>query len=69
MKLFKCLNEHSLYDYVGVVLNGVKPNFYQVEYILQNKPNLLKRKVVTITATITEINDIQHPVVVYYLGI
>lgn len=69
MKLFKCLNEHGLNDYVGVVLNSVTPHFYPVEYILQNKPNLLKRKVVTITATITEINDMQYPVVVYYLGI
>lgn len=69
MKLIKCLNKQCLDDYVGVVENSVKPHFYTVEYILQNKSNLHKRKVVVITATIAEVDGKQGPVVVYYLGI
>lgn len=69
MKLIKCLNNQCLDDYVGAVLNYVTPHFYTVKYILQNKPNLLKRKVVVINATIAEVNGKQCPVVLYYLGI
>ena len=43
MKLIKCLKKHCLTDYVCLVLNGVTPHFYTVNYILQNKSNLLKR--------------------------
>lgn len=70
MKLIKCLKRHRLTDYVCLVHNAVKPpHFYTVNYILQNKPNLLKCKVVTINATITEVDERHVPVVVYYLGI
>lgn len=70
MKLFKCLNEQCLSEPVGIVDNVVKPPcFYTVDYVLQHKPHLLKRKVYAISATITEINDMQYPAVVYYLGI
>lgn len=69
MKLVKCLKKHCLTDYVCLVHNAVTPHFYTVNYILQNKPNLLKCKVVTINATITEVDGRHVPVVVYYLGI
>ena len=69
MKLIKCLKKHCLTDYVCLVLNEVTPHFYTVNYILQNKPDLLKCKVVTINATITEVDERHVPVVVYYLGI
>ena len=69
MKLIKCLNEQCLDDYVGVVENAVKPRFYTVKYILQNKSNLLEREVFAIDATIAEVDYKQFPVVLYYLGI
>ena len=69
MKLIKCLNEQCLEDYVGIIDNSEKPpHFYTVNYILQNKSSLLKRKVVTIRATNIGVGDNQEPVVVYYLG-
>ena len=70
MKLIKCLNEQCLTDPVGIVDNAVKPPcFYTVDYILKNKAHLLKRKVFAITATNTEVDGKQVPVVLYYLGI
>ena len=70
MKLIKCLNAQCLTETVGIVDSVVKPPyFYTVDYILQNRPSLLKRKVVTINATNIGVGDNQEPVVVYYLGI
>lgn len=69
MKLIKCLNAQWPTETVGIVDSAVKPPyFYTVDYILQNKPQLLKRKVVTIRATNMGVKDNQEPVVVYYLG-
>ena len=69
MKLIKCLNAQWPSETVGIVDNAEKPPyFYTVDYILQNKPNLLKRKVFTIRATNIGVKDNQEPVVVYYLG-
>ena len=70
MKLIKCLKEQCLTDHVGIVDNAVKPPcFYTVDYILHEKAYLLKRKVFAITATNTEVDGKQVPVVLYYLGI
>lgn len=70
MKLIKCLNKQCLSEPVGIVDNAVKPPcFYTVDYILQNKTHLLKRKVFAISATNIGVGDNQEPVVVYYLGI
>ena len=69
MKLIKCLNAQWSTETVGIVDGVVKqPYFYTVDYILQNKPSLLKRKVFVIRATNMEVGDNQKPVVVYYLG-
>ena len=69
MKLIKCLNKQWSTETVGVVDGVVKsPCFYTVDYILQNKPSLLKRKVFAIDATNIGVGDNQEPVVVYYLG-
>ena len=69
MKLIKCLNAQWPTETVGIVDNAEKPPyFYTVDYILQNKPSLLKRKVVTIRAANIGVGDKQEPVVVYYLG-
>ena len=70
MKLIKCLNAQWPNDTVCIVDSAVKPPyFYTVDYILQNEPNLLKRKVFAIRATNMEVGDKQEPIVVYYLGI
>ena len=70
MKLVKCLNVQCLTETVGIVDNVVKPPyFYTIDYILHNKPNLLKRKVCAITATNIGYGNNQEPVVLYYLGI
>lgn len=69
MKLIKCLNAQWPTETVGIIDSAVKPPyFYTVDYILQNKPQLLKRKVFAIRATNMEVKDNQEPVVVYYLG-
>ena len=69
MKLIKCLNAQWSTETVCIVNGAVKrPYFYTVDYILQNKPSLLKRKVFAISATNMEVGDNQKPVVVYYLG-
>lgn len=69
MKLIKCLNTQWSSETVGIADSVVKsPYFYTVDYILQNKPSLLKRKVFAITATNMGVGDNQEPVVVYYLG-
>lgn len=69
MKLIKCLNAQWPTETVGIIDNSENPpHFYTVNYILQNKPSLLKRKVVTIRATNIGVGDNQEPVVVYYLG-
>ena len=69
MKLVKCLNSQWSTETVGIIDNAEKPPyFHTVDYILQNKPSLLKRKVVTIRATNIGVKDKQEPVVVYYLG-
>ena len=68
MKLIKCLNAQWPSETVGIVDGVVKPPyFYTVNYILQNKPSLLKRKVFVIRATNMGYGDNQEPVVVYYL--
>lgn len=70
MKLIKCLNAQCLTEPVGIVDNAVKPPcFYTVDYVLQNKPHLLKRKVFAISAINMEVDGKQVPVVLYYLGI
>ena len=70
MKLIKCLNAQCLTETVGIVDNVVKPPyFYTVDYILQNKPHLLKRKVFDMSAIKKGVDDKQVPVVLYYLGI
>ena len=70
MKLIKCLNAQWSTDTVCIVDSAVKtPYFYTVDYILQNKPNLHKRKVVAIRATNMEVGERHVPIVVYYLGI
>ena len=69
MKLIKCLNAQWPTDTVCIVDSAVKtPYFYTVDYILQNKPSLLKRKVFAIRATNMEVDNNQEPIVVYYLG-
>ena len=69
MKLIKCLNAQWSTETVCIVDSTAKtPYFYTVDYILQNKPSLLKRKVFAISATNMEVCDNQKPVVVYYLG-
>ena len=69
MKLIKCLNAQWPSETVGIVDNAEKPPyFYTVDYILQNKSNLLKRKVFAIRAANIGVGDKQEPVVVYYLG-
>ena len=69
MKLIKCLNAQWPTETVGIVDNAEKPPyFYTVDYILQNKPSLLKRKVFAIRAANIGVGDKQEPVVVYYLG-
>lgn len=69
MKLIKCLNKQWSTETVGIVDGITKsPYFYTVDYILQNKPSLLKRKVFAIDATKIGVKDNQEPVVVYYLG-
>lgn len=69
MKLIKCLNKQWSAETVGIVDGVVKaPYFYTVDYILQNKPSLLKRKVFAIDASNIGVGDKQEPVVVYYLG-
>ena len=69
MKLIKCLNAQWPSETVGIVDNAEKPPyFYTVDYILHNKPSLLKRKVFAIRATNMGVKDNQEPVVVYYLG-
>ena len=69
MKLIKCLNAQWSTETVGIVDNVEKPPyFYTVDYILQNEPSLLKRKVFAISATNMGVKDNQEPVVVYYLG-
>ena len=69
MKLIKCLNAQWPNETVGIVDGATNPPyFYTVEYILQNKPSLLKRKVFSIRAANIGVGDKQEPVVVYYLG-
>ena len=69
MKLIKCLNAQWPNETVGIVDGAEKPPyFYTVDYILQNKPSLLKRKVSAIRAANIGVGDKQEPVVVYYLG-
>ena len=69
MKLIKCLNAQWPNETVGIVDSAViAPYFYTVDYILQNKPHLFKRKVFSIRATNIGVKDNQEPVVVYYLG-
>lgn len=69
MKLIKCLNAQLSTETVGIIDNSEKATyFYTVDYILQNEPHLLKRKVFAITATNMGVGDNQEPVVVYYLG-
>ena len=69
MKLIKCLNAQWPSETVGIVDGATKPPyFYAVEYILQNKSNLFKRKVFAIRAANIGVGDKQEPVVVYYLG-
>lgn len=69
MKLIKCLNAQWPNETVGIIDNAEKPPyFHTVDYILQNKSSLLKRKVVTIRATNIGVKDKREPVVVYYLG-
>ena len=69
MKLIKCLNAQWPNETVGIVDSAVKaPYFYTVDYILQNKPSLHKRKVFSIRAANIGVGDKQEPGVVYYLG-
>ena len=69
MKLIKCLNAQWSTETVCIVDSTVKtPYFYAVDYILQNKPSLLKRKVFVIRATNMEVDNNQEPIVVHYLG-
>ena len=69
MKLIKCLNAQWPTDTVCIVDGATNPPyFYTVDYILQNKHSLLKRKVFAIRAANIGVGDKQEPVVVYYLG-
>ena len=69
MKLIKCLNAQWPNATVGIVDNAEKPPyFHTVDYILQNKHGLFKRKVFAIRATNIGVKDNREPVVVYYLG-
>lgn len=68
MKLIKCLKAQCSTETIGIVDNVVKPPyFYTVDYILQNKPHLLKRKVTAISAINIGVGSNQEPVVLYFL--